>query len=183
MRTGLVGSTRGAIALTLGITMLLALAAPAAAANPTRPFAGRATGTSTLVPILQPIAACPAGSMWLATEHGTGNFAHLGLVHYTLEQCAAANMETGEGWTTQNGTITLVAANGDRLFLSHSMTFTATPMPVPTTAISHLDWSVTGGTGRFADADGSGEATWSVVYAADLSGAVSSSSWWGAITY
>ena len=174
---------RGAIAVALGAVLSLALAAPAAAAKPVRPFFGQAKGVDTLVPILQPIAACPEGSMFYATEDGIGTFAHLGLVHYTLAQCAAVNWATGEGWLTKNGSTTIVAANGDRLLLSHSMTFTATPPSHPTTADSHLDWVVTGGTGRFAGATGSGQAHWSVVYSPDLSGAVSSSAWWGAITY
>ena len=181
MRYLLHSKGRGAMALVLGATLLLAAAAPAAA-SPARPLLGKAAGTDTLVPLMQPIPECPDGTMFWVTENGTGNLAHLGLVRYTLHQCAAADMATGEGWTLA-GWITIVAANGDRLLLSHHMTFTATPMPVPKTCIGGIDWVVTGGTGRFADATGSGGATWACAYTPDLSGASSVSTWWGEIAY
>ncbi len=174
---------RAAIAVALGATLALAFTAPAAASNATRPFVGHAMGTSTITPIVGAIPDCPAGSMFLVKENGTGTFTHLGRVDYILQQCAAVNFNTGEGWTTKNGSMTLIAANGDRLVLSYEMKFIATPLPVPKTAIAHLDWTVASGTGRFAAPSGEGEATWSVVYTPDLSGADSVSVWSGTIGY
>jgi hypothetical protein len=171
---------RGAIGLALGVTLLLSVAAPAAAADPARPFLGSDRGTSTIGP---PIAACPAGSMFFVEEHDTGNFTHLGRVHSTMTHCAALDFATGAGWTTQPGSMTIIAANGDRLYLSYDATFQATPMPIPTTAVAHIDWVVTGGTGRFAAATGSGSASLTVNYTPDLSGASSSSVWSGTIAY
>ncbi len=171
---------RGAIAIVLGAVLILSLVAPASAREPVRPFLGHATGMDSLVAAT---AACPAGSMWFVTENGTGYFTHLGRVQYTFEQCAAANLATGEGWTTGKGSMTILVASGDRLTLSYEATFQATPMPIPTTADVHLDWVVTGGTGRFVAATGSGEASLAVAYTPDLTGAVSASLWHGTVAY
>ena len=174
---------RGAVALALGATLLLALAAPAFAAGPVRPYRGTGTETSSLVPLMAPIEACPAQTMFHVTGNGMGNFAHLGLAHYTFEWCASANMATGDGWLTKDGSMALVAANGDQLVLTFDLTFKATPLPIPKTAVAHVDWTVQSGTGRFEDATGSGVATWSVVYFPDLTGATSTSVWSGTIAY
>jgi hypothetical protein len=171
---------RGAIALALGATMLLSIAAPVAAANHVRPFFGYGSGPSTLGP---PIADCPAGSMWYVTGHGTGNFTHLGRANFALEQCATANMESGWGHTVGKASMTIVAANGDLLELSYDMTFHANLTQTPATAKTWLDWEVAGGTGRFVDATGSGEAIGHVQYTPDLTGATISLYWWGTLAY
>ncbi len=171
---------RGAFALALGATLLLSLAAPAAAADPARPFLGHATGSG----VIGPPAACPAGSMFLVVERETGTFTHLGRVKDTLTHCAVLDFATGAGRTTEPGSATITAANGDQLYLSYDATFQATPMPIPTTATAHLDWWVTGGTGRFAAAKGSGHASLIVAYTnPELTGAIDSSVWWGKIAY
>ncbi len=180
MKALLQSRARVAIALALGAMLLLSIAGPAAAADPARPFRGTAAGPST---IGAPIAACPAGTMFFVEANGTGNFTHLGRVTYTLQQCAAVNFATGEGWTTKKGLMTITAANGDRLMLSYDMTFVATPVPVPTTAVGSMDWIVSGGTGRFAAATGSGDASVKVRYTPDLTGADFFSIWWGKIAY
>jgi hypothetical protein len=180
MKNVLHSRVRGAAALALGVGLLLSLATPAAAAGHPRPFLGHGTGTDVLGP---PIASCPAGSMWFVEEKATGIFRHLGRVSFTLAQCAAADLTTGDGWTTAPGSVTITAANGDRLLLSYDMTFHATPMPIPKTAQAHVNWMVTGGSGSFAAARGSGVASFTFRYTPDLTGAVSSSIWWGTIVY
>jgi hypothetical protein len=180
MKNALLSSGRRAIAIVLGATLLLSLAAPAAAADPMRPFLGIDKGTST---IGQPIAACPAASMFYVQDTGTGYFAYIGRVNYTLDQCAAVDFSTGQGWTTRNGSMTIIAAHGDRLVLSYRMRFLATPMPVPTTANAHIDWVAAGGTGRFVSARGSGKASFNINYTPDLTGGATSSVWWGWISY
>ncbi len=171
---------RGAIGLALGVALLLSVAAPAAAAGYVRPFLGIDKGTSTIGPA---IAACPTGTMFFVQDNGTGYFAPLGRVHYTLEQCAAVDFTTGEGWTTKNGSMTITAAHGDRLVLSYRMKFLATPMPVPTTARAHIDWVAAGGTGRFVATRGAGMASFTINYTEDLLGGTTSSVWWGWIAY
>jgi hypothetical protein len=171
---------RGGVALALGVTLLLSLATPAAAVGHARLLLGYGQGNGVLGP---PIASCPAGSMWFVTEKGTGFFTPLGRVEYTYSQCAAADLATGNGWTTGPGAMTITAAHGDRLLLSYKATFQATPMPIPTTANVQLKWVVAGGSGRFARASGYGAGSAKVRYTPDLTGAVSSWIWWGAITY
>jgi hypothetical protein len=171
---------RGAIALALGATLLLSLAAPVAACHPGRPFFGHTYGSSILAPAT---AACPPGSIWFVTAEGTGNFTHLGRVNFALEQCATANVESGWGHTVGKASMTIVAANGDLLELSYDMTFHANLTQTPATAKAWLDWEVAGGTGRFVDATGSGEAIGHVQYTPDLTGATISLYWWGTIRY
>ena len=167
-------------AIAVGATLVLALAAPVSAAGHQRPFVGRTAGEGSLGPA---IPDCPAGSMFHVEGADTGNVTHLGRVTETYHQCAAVNWATGEGWLTENGSLTMTAANGDLLFLSYDGQFVATPLPVPTTATGEGNWVITGGTGRFAGATGSGTMSMSVQYTPDLTGAAVSWTWVGSITY
>ena len=128
--------------------MLLALAvvAPGVAA-------GKAGGTD------RPVKGTLSGSTTtdtatgLGTGQGTGNISHLGKVTYTQNLTATV---TGPTTVALSGTGTLVAANGDQVF--YTFTGTATPpslvpavgQTIPVT----FDTTITGGTGRFADASG-----------------------------
>jgi hypothetical protein len=180
MKKVLHSRVRGAVALVLGVTLLLSLATPAVAAGHAKLLLGYGTGKDVIGP---PIASCPAGSIWYLEDNGTGLFTQLGRVNFTYEQCAAADLATGNGWTTGPASMTIITAHGDRLLLSYEMTFHATPMPVPTTAHAQIKWVVAGGSGRFAAARGFGAASVFVKYTPDLTGAVSSSIWWGTIAY
>ena len=170
----------GAVALALGIALLLSMALPVAAAVRARPLVGFGTGQDVLGP---PIASCPAGSGWYVQENGKGFFTQLGSVKWTYHQCAAADLSTGYGWTTAPGSMTITAANGDQLLLSYEMRFRATPLPIPTTAQAQIKWTVAGGSGRFAGARGFGGASIAIRYTPDLTGATSSSIWWGSIIH
>lgn len=146
---------RGAIPVALAATLLLSVAGPAAAADPARPFLGyTAPGTEASGPPVD----CPAGAVIRYTAEATGYFAHLGRVDFSITHCTSVDFATGAG-TVTDGTITFVAANGDILRMSHHGTFQLAPWPNPTTNDIHMDWTVTGGTGRFAGATGSGEAS------------------------
>jgi hypothetical protein len=171
---------RGALALTFGAILALSLAAPAVAANPVRPFLGHTGGTGTIAPATD---ACPFGSMFLVGEHDTGNMAHLGRVDVTMSHCAVFNFGTGVGSTTGYGSVTIIAANGDQLLLSYTGMFTASLSSTPPTAVGAFDWFVTGGTGQFAAATGSGEDDLTITYTPDLTGAATSSLWFGTISY
>ncbi len=172
--------TRGGIALVIGATFVLALAAPAAAATDhMRPFRGQTAGTSTIQLLLQPIAACPVDSMFFVTDSGAGNLTHLGRVTTTLEHCAT--FQGNELRITPPGSMTIVAANGDHLTLAYTGEATIEGMPNPTAAQAILDWWVVSGTGRFASATGGGKTSLAVVYTA--SGASTSFDWSGEIAY
>jgi hypothetical protein len=92
-------------------------------------------------------------AQWLYRSTGTGNISHLGRVDFVVEHCSYIDFATGTG-VFDNGTTTFVAANGDTLVLSHSGSFAV----VGPFSYIDMNWNVAGGTGRFADATGSGTA-------------------------
>jgi hypothetical protein len=87
------------------------------------------------------------GTTLLVDGSGTGNATHLG--RYTVTFEAVVNLETGAGF----GTMIFVAANGDSIFTSFNGQGTPTPEP-NIFLVVELE-TITGGTGRFADATGS----------------------------
>ena len=98
---------------------------------------------------------CPdaeeVGLMWRFTSDGTGRAAHLGRVTYHLSHC------TYEDSTIRVGEMELKAANGDILELTYTGAITQYT-PGDDYALWAIDWTVDGGTGRFVDASGSGDA-------------------------
>jgi hypothetical protein len=147
--------------LVLLAALLLAMAAdvPADAANPARAFTGSwvsADGFDFAAP------GCPAGTFLRFSTTGTTEFTHLGLTTLASTHCTTVDPATLSGAFGQ-GVITLTAANGDTLTLAEEGTFTLTinPAGAPpfTSALAHSHWIVTGGTGRFSDATGSGTGT------------------------
>ncbi len=174
----------GAIAAALGAAILLGLAAPAAAADPSRPISGHDVGN---IPIeylnpLAPAHGCPVGSMFYVQGPSAGNLAHLGRVTGTYTHCASGDWNTGAGWTTAPGSLKIVAANGDQLTLSYDMQFQI-DMPSMATATGTVDWVVSDGTGRFAHATGKGENAVYVVYNSTLTAGVLYTDWTGTIAY
>ena len=85
-----------------------------------------------------------------ATSRGTARFSHLGRNTYSLD---ITFTPTGANTFGLEGTATLTAANGDRVF-SAAGTATASGIGVGETARQHVVFTITGGTGRFADAGG-----------------------------
>lgn len=87
-------------------------------------------------------------------RRGSGTFTRLGRVWFEIQHCTALT-----GPTTGlfgDGTITITAANGDQLYLTHSGTFELVQDADGLWSYVDLDWWVTGGTGRFAGATGQG---------------------------
>jgi hypothetical protein len=123
--------------------LILATLAPAAAAETTtRPFSGSLVGVAVQVPD----ADCPFG---VRTEvRGSGQVAHLGLTRMTASHC------TEFLGAPETGVQTFIAANGDRLEVTY--TLTGEPFePVEGAALAGRGQTViTGGTGRFAEASG-----------------------------
>lgn len=137
--------------------LLVAFAIPAAAAHE-GPIKGTVMGEHW-EPDFTDKDCIAAGYLWRfssAGEGGVGQMSHLGRVaEYSLTQCSVP----GPLGIESVGTVTFTAANGDELWIEHTMlsqiigefpggelhgfTFVGT-------------WEADGGTGRFAHATGSG---------------------------
>jgi len=130
-------STGPRLALVL-ITLLTQTLAVPAAAQKGLPFKGTLAGseTDTFTP---PNSIMVEGS-------GSGNATHLGL--FTIDYEIIVDLSTGAGPVTAH----LVSANGDSLFCAGSgqATETGTPGLVMITE----SYTITGGTGRLAEASG-----------------------------
>jgi len=118
----------------------LALLGPTrhAAAAEQAPFKGRLDGVVTVAPLDPPFVA--------VLINGTGNATQLGL--FTVSVPHTVNRAAGTGV----GSYEFTAANGDKLvatFVGH-----ATPTATPGVLYIVEVGTITGGTGRFADATG-----------------------------
>jgi hypothetical protein len=138
----------------LAVLTVLLLAFPmSAAAAPERPIRGTVTGEHGPPDFTKP--NCPDGAAWRYSSNGVGQMSHLGRVEYTLTQCTTP----GPAGIASEGTIKLVAANGDELHLEHTMlselVFGDPGLPpLGFTAVG--EWEAVGGTGRFTQATGRG---------------------------
>ena len=136
-------------------TIVLALAIismPAAMADSdSRPFAGSASGVVTF-----PMGTeCQnyGGANVRTDSDATGTASHLGRTVLDGAHCTPEM-----GVDTIAGEITLIAANGDKVYLDYAGV-NGPPDPVTLILISEVDYVITGGTGRFAGASGSGDMT------------------------
>ena len=124
--------------------VFVAWSATAGAASEARPFQGYVIGTCSFAPG----ADSPTG-MW-ATPYGVGDVSHLG-----------ASVMTGKhpaGLTFEDGDMTLVAANGDKVYWEYEG---GGPMPTYIGQVYDVSvkYTIVGGTGRFARASGGGDMT------------------------
>lgn len=141
---------------TLLAACILALAAalgpaPLAAAPPSVPY--RASGPEWVV-WEGPHLDCGPGRLKVEVE-GTGQASHLG--QYTIVRSHCFNLAT---FTIEDGTFEQTAANGDRLWGTYSG-YTAGVLEVapdgsPVVIVIESPTTITGGTGRFASAEGAG---------------------------
>jgi hypothetical protein len=159
---------------TLVVALFMAVAAPVAAADPARPFAGHDRVVDTLIPP----TTCPEGAAWRYAATGTGLFLHLGRSSVSVTHCTFVDMASGTG-SFGPGTITLTAANGDQLHLVHRGTFRLVMAPDGLTSVFDMTWVAAGGTGRFAGATGSGTTRGSSL----LSTGIAAASYEGTIAY
>ena len=121
--------------LVLAVVAMTPAPAMGAANGTDRPLTGTDTATTTV--------NLTTGA---ATNVGSGQLSHLGAVTSSSVLQFALVGTNGFSWT---GTGTIVAANGDELFMSVSGTGTF-GAPIHTMSVT----TITGGTGRFVDASG-----------------------------
>jgi hypothetical protein len=121
----------------LAVTAISPAAALGAAKGTDRPLKGSSTGSLTV--------SLATGA---ATSSFTGNLSHLGAI---TGGDVATLTATGPATFTYAGTNILVAANGDEVF----STFTGSGVFTSATTVESTQVNtITGGTGRFADASG-----------------------------
>ena len=134
------GFSRKPIALA-GLVLAFAILSPASssakAGGTDRPMKGTGSGTISLNPV--------TGAF---TGDVSGVSSELGKVTVQLDGAGAF---TADGTFAGSGTVMIVAANGDEL--TGTMTLTETALPTGDTTTTVLV-TITGGTGRFADASG-----------------------------
>jgi len=104
--------------------------------------------------------ACDANSIQISLA-GTGTLAHLGRVTVDATNCTAGELESGAA-DISGGTATFTAADGSTIAVTYSGQQDAPDGFVAAYTTTH---TVTGGTGRFADASG----TWTIAGTVDLS--------------
>ena len=125
----------------IGLLVLPALALPAAAAAADQlPVNGAETGTFQL------LGPCETGGLVLEVT-GTGHSTQLGSYRGDYREC----LDPATGAVT-NGTFTLTAANGDKVFGTYAGQ--AFPTDEPNVVNYDDPGVITGGTGRFAGAGG-----------------------------
>lgn len=140
------------LALAAAVVTIAGTAVSAGANATSRPFKGTITGFATF----PTDPGCPIGLRTVAD--GSGTASHLGLVSMTSSHCTPATDQlTG-------GQMTLVAANGDELYLTYSGTSGPLP-PVGGVINAPTHNVIVGGTGRFADATGEADFTALVTFA------------------
>lgn len=131
---------------------VVAIATPAVAAGE-RPIKGTVMGEHGIV-MFDPTCHPEVGDVWWRfSSDGVGQMSHLGRVEYSLTQCTVP----GPDGFASEGTIELTAANGDKLYIEHTMLSQAEPPADPPLGfVMEGAWTAVGGTGRFASAAGSG---------------------------
>jgi hypothetical protein len=117
-------------------------------------------GSVTFTPVSA--SMCPAGGgNWgeLATvSSAAGTATHLGWTRMSSSHCTPSGDAFGPG------TMTLVAANGDKVAIEYTG---SAPFPGPGTTVieAKIDFEVVGGTGRFLHASGGGKMTAYITFA------------------
>ena len=129
------------LAAAIVVTALTPLAAMPAIAQQQLPFKGAFSGTVTFT------------SQTTAAYQGSGTASHLGKSTIVESvQAVGQASSCSDGFAAQH-TITLTAANGDQLFL---VVTDDSCQVAPGVYEGTGTYEITGGTGRFADATGSG---------------------------
>lgn len=128
------------VTIAVAAILCLALAAPAAAADPWRPFKGGGTTADTMTGP----EGCPEGAAWRYSSAGSVTVTHLGLAWVEVSHCSWMDGHFGPG------ILTMTAANGDQLVFADWGTFEV--RDAGTTSYIDLHLELLDGTGRFENA-------------------------------
>jgi len=140
---------------------------PVAFATQSRPFNGSFSGSFTLT------------SATTATVTSTGYFEHLGKTTIASTATGTGSSAACEGGETDTEQQTFTSANGDEIF---SSAMDVTCPTSPTVFQLTATFTITGGTGRFADASGSGITQLTATFTSMTTGTFSGTST-GTISY
>ena len=140
-------SKRLVVCLLAAIASVLALCgvAPAAHAAAARPFVADLAGRAVFSPTSTP-------GVFAGTGSGAGRATHLGQFTISVEETLDVTSPTGS--VVLQGEAVVVAANGDELHWSYEAT--GTPPSESGDVVLTGTFTVTGGSGRFAEATGQG---------------------------
>jgi len=136
------------VLIVAGIALAAASAASAGETPTARPFWGSVKGETTFP--LEGVGVCDGVAGWwapvLTTVAGAeGRITHLGLVSYSSTHCP-----TYDG-RAELGSAVFTAANGDEIWATYRAD---TVFPPPPLVVQEGEYTIFGGTGRFADASG-----------------------------
>jgi hypothetical protein len=124
----------------------------------TRPFKGYLSGEVVFTP--DPASPSPTG-LWTDSS-AVGKVSHLG------KTVMASRHPTPTGTDIAGGNMKLTAANGDEVWMTYSGFAPYPVIGVPSTIVVDVEFTIVGGTGRFADASGGGEMTGRVEFPGEL---------------
>ncbi len=143
---------RNIVRMFVVVSVFMALAVPASAAHE-GPIKGVVDGFHS-IDFAAP--GCePGTALWEFSSSGTGKMSHLGNMSYSLTQCTTIDPSTGR--FVSSGITVFTAANGDELTVAQTTTSEAVGTPPAFDGfLVEGSWEVTGGTGRFEFASGSG---------------------------
>lgn len=134
------------------LLLIASVTGPAGAGND-RPFRGTVAGDVSFVlvddSICDDVMPGPPGMGLQTRTNATGPFSHMGASSLYSEHCSPS------GDRISGGKMAVTAANGDKVYMDYDGTTSAIP-PVGGTLTAEGGFLVTGGTGRFEGAKGSG---------------------------
>lgn len=143
---------RRAMLLLSTVVLLVAWLTPSAgAAPPARPFTGSAIVEVLVGP--EPDGSCDADAGWRTDTTATGTASHLGRMTFTATHCTPEEPESEVG-LVHDGEMTMVAANGDELFVEYEGYSDPWVFELGAVITGTMYLSIDGGTGRFEGATG-----------------------------
>lgn len=137
-------------ALAVAVASMLVFAVAAGADPASRPFKGSVSGAVTFVNDTNCPALFPDGPTLRTNWAATGTASHLGKISMSGTHCSGVVFA---------GDMTLVAANGDKVFAHYESVGPPVFPPAEVGVVYDVpsEFDVTGGTGRFENAVGSGQ--------------------------
>jgi hypothetical protein len=144
--------------LTVCALALVVFTAAASAKAVMRPFNGFVSGQVVFTPDL---ASPSPWRMWTDSS-AVGEASHMGLTVMTSRH------PTPETTDINGGNLKLVAANGDEVLIAYSGYAPLPAIGVPSTIIVDVDFTIVGGSVRFAHSSGGGEMTGYVEFPGEL---------------